>query len=424
VPDYSEFFEALGGHDRYALLGGRQINMITESSRDCWWGLSIVLPIVGARGNLRRGSMTTPLFRGLKTRSQSELERLALSESTRKGPVMSVRSPMSMTAIAAVAALILAACGSSDASREAAGAGGLPDCAEGLAAECIVTIPGGTEPIAVSNGALVTFADQGQPVNSVTASRICWSEEGDVDASTCATTEAELPAWVSVQRTAVDRAGTAWPSLRLRFLDVADSAGEEFVPLPATVSVLLDGVSGPSAVNLEIACCDRAADSSAAAVQGSTAAYITLANELTLPDGTPVSVTWQVTDTKNEFWDGSSRPDHAPPQGLQGLVQASGSGEYKVRTEVADQWGIFTENPNFTLTPVIEVDGQRVVLDPWLLVYLGGWQLLLDNQEVDGCRTAPSFTASTPQGELRYLISGTCGRFGGVSSFTLELSPE
>jgi hypothetical protein len=338
---------------------------------------------------------------------------------------MSLRSPMSMTAIAAVAVLILAACGSNDASRQAAGAGGLPDCAEGLAAECIVTVPGGVEPIAVSNGALVTFADQGQPVNSLTASRICWSEEGDVDASTCATTEAELPAWVSVQRTAVDRAGTAWPSLRLRFLDVADSAGEEFVPLPATVSVLLDGVSGPSAVNLEIACCDRDADPPAAAVQGSTAAYITLANELTLPDGTPVSVTWYVTDTKNTFWDGSSRPDHAPPLGLQGLVQASGSGQYKVRTEVADQPFVEWDHPiaNFNLTPVIEVDGQRVVLDPWHLFFPDHvWQMALDNWTVDGCSTTPDFTASTPQGELRYRISGTCRR--GLSSFTLEPSPE
>lgn len=372
-----------------------------------------------------RRELDTPLFRGLKTRSKSELERLALSESTRKGPVMSVRSPMSMTAIAAAAALILAACGSSDASREAAGAGGLPDCAEGLAAECIVTVPGGAEPIAVSNGALVTFADQGQPVNSVTASRICWSEEGDVDASTCATTEAELPAWVSVQRTAVDRAGTAWPGLRLRFLDVADSAGEEFVPLPATVSVLLDGASGPSAVNLEVACCDRAADSSAAAVQRSTAAYLTVANELTLPDGTPTSITWQVTDTKNECWDGSSRPDHAPPQGLQGLVQASGSGPYKVRTEVSDDCWDQDSSPHFVLAAVIDVGGEQTAIAQTRLVfttYPYNWQILLARMRI-GCGSTPTFTASTPQGELRYRMRLTCSS-GALSSLVVEASSE
>ena len=117
---------------------------------------------------------------------------------------MSGRSPIIVAAIVMVA-VVAAACGSNNASREAAGAVVLPDCAEGLTAECIVSVPGGGEPIVVSNGAVVTFADQGQPVTSLATSRICWSEEDDVDASTCVTNEAELPAWVSVRRMAQPR---------------------------------------------------------------------------------------------------------------------------------------------------------------------------------------------------------------------------
>lgn len=340
---------------------------------------------------------------------------------------MSGRSPIFVAAIVMVA-VVAAACGSNNASREAAGAVVLPDCAEGLTAECIVSVPGGAEPIVVSNGAVVTFADQGQPVTSLATSRICWSEEDDVDASTCVTNEAELPAWVSVQRTVVDRAGAAWPSLVMRFFDIKDSAGEEFVPLPATVSVLVDGVSGQSPVNLEVACCDRVASAPAAAVGTSVAAYLTVANDLTLPDGTPTSVTWQVTDTENVFWDGSSRPDHAPPQGLQGLVQASGSGPYKVRTEVStngDAWTV-DKAPHFVLGAVIEVGGERLAFAQTRLrfnrEYKESWEILDERGMTYSCGSTPTLTTSTPQGELRYRMTMTCS--GSLSSLVVERAPD
>lgn len=327
--------------------------------------------------------------------------------------------PVVLPALIAGAALTLTACGSTDASREAASASGLPDCTQGFAQECVATVGEDTQPIAVANGALVAFSDQGQPVTSIAAARICWSPEEDLDASTCATSDADIPAWMSVQRTVVNQGGTAWPGLRLRVFEVTDSSGEDFVPLPATISVNVEGASGPGTVNLEVACCDRVAESAAAAVEGSSAKYITLTNKLVLADGTPAAVTWQVSNTQNKFWDGSSRPDKAPPQGLQGLVQSSGSDAYKVRTEVADQGLFAKDNPNFTLTPVIEVGGKQIPLAPWLLVYLGDeWQMTLDNQTVFGCRTTPAFTTPTPQGDLQYTITGKCGN--PLSSFTID----
>ena len=38
MPDYSEYFDALDTYGHEALLGGRRINLIFESSRGCWWG--------------------------------------------------------------------------------------------------------------------------------------------------------------------------------------------------------------------------------------------------------------------------------------------------------------------------------------------------------------------------------------------------
>lgn len=38
TPDYSEYFEGLDKYGHEALLGGRRVNLIFESSRGCWWG--------------------------------------------------------------------------------------------------------------------------------------------------------------------------------------------------------------------------------------------------------------------------------------------------------------------------------------------------------------------------------------------------
>jgi hypothetical protein len=143
------------------------------------------------------------------------------------------------------------------------------------------------------------------------------------------------------------------------------------------------------------------------AVGNSQKTMISVDNQLTLPDGSPAAITWQVSGTQNSFWDGSSRPDHAPPQGFQGLVQESGSGPYRARAEVNDS--SFTKRVVFYLTPTITVEDQAVALEPMLMVYGSeGWEMALKNETIYGCRDAQKFQAQTPGGQLDYEIIGTC----------------
>jgi hypothetical protein len=102
-------------------------------------------------------------------------------------------------------------------------------------------------------------------------------------------------------------------------------------------------------------------------VGSSQKTVISVDNQLTLPDGSPATVTGQVTGTQNRFWDGSSRPDHAPPQGFQGLVQEYGSAPYRARAEVSDNSR--TKRSVFYLAPSVTVENQAVALEPLLMVY-------------------------------------------------------
>lgn len=324
-----------------------------------------------------------------------------------------------ITAIA-LGSLTLAGCSSTDTNREAASVGALPECIYGFAAECLVSVPTEVTTV-VNNGSTVVFAEQSTPVTQIAVNQICWPAEGDVDATTCASEETQLPEWINIQRTNVQSEGNSWPALSIEVLETPDTNGELFMPLPAKLALTVTGAVGSNTVNLEVACCDRVTDPLSPAVQGSSKAdYLTLDNKLTLADGTPVTITWRVSNTENKFWDGTSRPDSNPPQGLQGLVQTSDSGPYKVRLEV--NTSLFWDNPNFTLTPTAEVDGQQISLEPWLLIDMGGQLQMflggsnLDNN-IDACRTTPSFSTSTPKGELRYQITGKCA--DPTSSFVI-----
>ena len=144
------------------------------------------------------------------------------------------------------------------------------------------------------------------------------------------------------------------------------------------------------------------------AVTSSKKTKISVDNQLVPPDGTPATVTWQVTETENSYWDGSSRPNHAPPQGFQGLVQESGSGAYQARVEVNDT-EFSRKKPNFRLTPSISVNNEVIALEPLVMVYdYYGWVFLLKNRTVYGSLTSPTFTAQTSRGELDYQIIATC----------------
>ena len=91
-------------------------------------------------------------------------------------------------------------------------------------------------------------------------------------------------------------------------------------------------------------------------LMGSFSHYFAVENQLT---GIPI--TWKVSDTVNRHWDGNSRPDHRPPDGLQGLVQEPFSGSYKVRLEMNERT---LREARFVLTPVAVVEGEIAELEP------------------------------------------------------------
>lgn len=85
--------------------------------------------------------------------------------------------------------------------------------------------------------------------------------------------------------------------------------------------------------------------------------------------GNGIPITWKVSETVNSDWDGNSRPDHAPPNGFQGLVQEPFSGAYNVNLEV--NAALFSGDSRFVLTPVVTIDGQAIDLQP-IVVKAGG----------------------------------------------------
>lgn len=151
------------------------------------------------------------------------------------------------------------------------------------------------------------------------------------------------------------------------------------------------------------------------AVEGTYATYVSVENRLDAPwasDGIPIF--WRVTDTENRWWDGRSRPDHAPPEGFQGLVQAAGSGAYVARLELSGRG--LTET-GFVLTPIATVDGQQFALSPITFRTPKGTTGTWEAQNSDAVcsqqsgRTAPqsvAWTERTPQGLLAYSIELTC----------------
>lgn len=178
-----------------------------------------------------------------------------------------------------------------------------------------------------------------------------------------------------------------------------------------SVTLALAGCSGGTSESTERAAeapSEETAQDLDPAVTSSQKTMISLDNQVTLPDGSPTTMTWRVTKTENKFWDGASRPDHVPPQGFEGLVQVAGSGPYQARAEVNDTEFSLTK-PNFTLTPTIDVDGETIALEPLLVIYgYNGWELVLENQTVYGCGKSSQFEAQTPRGQLSYEIAGTC----------------
>ena len=185
------------------------------------------------------------------------------------------------------------------------------------------------------------------------------------------------------------------------------------------------------------ACASPAADSSdeasrdATILTSSSAIYVSVSNALS-PLGEATGgpeIMWKVSQTKNEFWDGSSRPDHKPPQGLQGLTQAAGSGAVKVRTEVNTSAFGSDEFANFLLTPVVEVGGESIPLQ--------GLSFLVNSQAGEFWRVLTSFDLSDPStfnicqqpldtsvatgvGTLNYRVTAKCDSKQNLTTITIS----
>ena len=131
-------------------------------------------------------------------------------------------------------------------------------------------------------------------------------------------------------------------------------------------------------------------------------------------DGIPI--TWRVSETQNRYWDGASRPDKAPPKGLQGLVQDANSGPYRVRLEVNS---FYYGRKSFVLTPVASIDRELVALSPITFAdeefnTYSGWNLLTGgllcsvDAPVKDQTQVQSFTYRTPRGDLAYDVVLKC----------------
>lgn len=96
-----------------------------------------------------------------------------------------------------------------------------------------------------------------------------------------------------------------------------------------------------------------------AAPQGTTP--VTVENQLKdWWGGDGIPITWKVSEVDSFDWEGNRRPDQAPPNGFQGLVQNSFSGSYQAflyRNPV-------TPKTPFVLTPVASIDSESVELTP------------------------------------------------------------
>lgn len=143
---------------------------------------------------------------------------------------------------------------------------------------------------------------------------------------------------------------------------------------------------------------------------GSQPTHVTVQNQLKDWWGGPgIPVTLRVSDTENDSWDGDSRPDHAPPQGLQGLEQAAMSPPVTSRLEVNTVERPLA--PRFTLTPVINVDCELIELIPVFLRIGEFWEVEIDDRWCSpGAEDADvyQYSQKTPRGLLQYEYAVNC----------------
>jgi len=130
--------------------------------------------------------------------------------------------------------------------------------------------------------------------------------------------------------------------------------------------------------------------------------------------GQSLPVTWKSKVERNSDFDGGTRPDHAPPQGFQGLVQTTESGthtqpiEYSALCGVGDSLGGSEAGDRKTmeLTPTVTIDGQTIELSPISFANsdLGSpvpYQTFGSQKKYYDCGELVVHTYSTPRGFLQ-----------------------
>ena len=123
-------------------------------------------------------------------------------------------------------------------------------------------------------------------------------------------------------------------------------------------------------------------------------------------DGIPI--TWKVSEVDNFDWEGNKRPDHAPPNGFQGLVQNSFAGSYQALLQA----NTISTKTRFVLTPVASIENESVDLAP--IVFFGTNSTISaagivcrSSSGIDGARGSGGtvvVTASLSQGTSRGLL--------------------
>ena len=200
--------------------------------------------------------------------------------------------------------------------------------------------------------------------------------------------------------------------------------------LAPAIAVILSGLTLTACASSGAGSTDATSSSrEAAALSSSAEMYVSVENALSpLGDATQgPKITWKVSNTKNSFWDGSSRPDHNPPQGLQGLTQNAGSGAVKVRTEVNTS-PFATEFANFVLTPVVQIGDESIPLQrlSFLVNYDDGdyWRVwttfdMADLSMSDVCTKPLDDSVGTGASTFTYRITATCDLYKRLTSIKL-----
>lgn len=149
--------------------------------------------------------------------------------------------------------------------------------------------------------------------------------------------------------------------------------------------------------------------------------------------GESMDVTWKASVFSNRDWSGKDRPDHAPKDGVNGLMQTADSGPITTKLGVSNRCGLFDSDGGmqkdvlFTLTPTVVIDGQTVELSAMqigpTLLYFEDFQASRARTEFHAltmvetygatkklvqCNTPVTYSQNTARGFFQYTATLKC----------------